>query len=105
MFDYYRELDSCISLEELNGALDIDPLDMSEVRAEAGVVLDALADTLDDTGWATLSMIRNLGGRAFKRNGTLNVNRIAAMMQQPQRTLYRRVAAIQSVALVMSLYS
>lgn len=104
MFDY-RDFDSRISLEELNGALDADPLDMSELRAEAGVILDALADALDEKGQAALCAIRNLGDRAFKRNGTLNVNRIAAMTGQPERTLYRRVAKIQTVASVMSLYS
>lgn len=48
MFDYYRDPDNRISLEEMNGAPDIDPLDMPAVRAEACIVLDALADEMDE---------------------------------------------------------
>ena len=103
MFDYYRDQDNRISLEELNGALDDDPLDMPTVRAEAGVVLDALADELDDRGRATLSAIRTLGGLAFKRNGTLNVNRIAQMTGQPQRTLARRVDKLKRTSMSLSI--
>jgi hypothetical protein len=103
MFDYYREHDSRISLEELNGALDIDPLDMPAVRAEAVIVLNRLADAADDTGRATLSAIRELGSAALKRNGTLNVNRIAAMTGLPQRTMARRVTRLKDYAAAMSL--
>jgi hypothetical protein len=88
-------LDTRIILEECNGAWDADPLDPPTTRTEAGIVIDQLADALDDRGRATLSMIRNLGDRAFKRNGTLNVNRIAEMTGQPQRTLARRVATLK----------
>ena len=91
-------LDTRIILEECNGAWDADPLDQPTVRAEAGVILDALADALDDTGRATLSMIRTLGDRAFKCNGTLNVNRVAAMTGVPQRTMARRVNKLKGLA-------
>jgi len=91
-------LDTRIILEECNGAWDADPFNEPTVRAEAGAVLDALADALDDTGRATLSMIRTLGDRAFKCNGTLNVNRVAAMTGVPQRTLARRVNRMKGLA-------
>ena len=103
MFDYYRDPDNRISLEELNGALDADPLDMPQVRAEAGVVLDMLADAADDTGRATLNAIRELGRAALKRNGTLNVNKIARMIGQPQRTMARRVTRLKDYAAAMGL--
>lgn len=88
-------LDTRIILEECNGACDADPFDCPTVRAEAGVILDALVDALDEKGQAALCAIRDLGDRAFKRNGTLNVNRIAAMTGLPERTLARRVATMK----------
>jgi hypothetical protein len=103
MFDYYRDPDNRISLEEMNGAPDIDPLDMPAVRAEACIVLDALADEMDERGRAVLTLVRNLGDKAFKRNGTLNVNRIAAMTGLPQRTLARRITRLKDYAAAMSL--
>ena len=88
--------DSRIALEEWNGATDADPFD--DVRPPAGAVLDQIADALDDTGRATLTLVRNLGDLAFKRNGTLNVNRVAAMTGVPQRTLARRVNRMKGLA-------
>ena len=99
-----KDFDTRLAIEEWNGNFDADPLDPPTVRAEASVVLDLLADALDDSGRATLCAIRNLGGAAFKCNGTLNVSRIAAMTRQPQRTLYRRVTTIVATAQSMSLY-
>lgn len=99
MIDY----DPRIALEEWNGAYDLDPLDPPTVRAEAGVVLSLLADEMDERGRAVLNMIRKLGERAFKRNGTLNVNRIAAMTGMPARTLYRRVSRMKGYAAAMGL--
>jgi len=96
-------LDTRIILEECNGAWDADTLDPPTVRAEASVILDMLADELDDRLRETLSMIREIGGVAFKCNGTLNVNRIAAMSARPQRTMARRIDAIKSRAQVMGL--
>ena len=92
MNDYF---DSRVALEELNGAWDADPLDPPTMRAESGVVLDMLADELDDRLRETLSMIREIGGVAFKCNGTLNVNRIAAMSGRPQRTIARHVGRMK----------
>jgi hypothetical protein len=97
------EFDLRIALEEWNGAYDLDPLDPPTVRAEAGVMINQLADTLDEKGQAVLCAIRGLGDRAFKRNGTLNVSRIAAMAGQPQRTMARRVEKIKGCAGAMSL--
>ena len=99
-----KDFDIRLAIEEWNGSFDADPLDPPTVRAEASVVLDLLADALDDSGRAALCAIRNLGGAAFKCNGTLNVNRIAAMTGQPQRTLSRRVTTIVATAQSMSLY-
>jgi len=90
--------DSRIAIEEWNGAWDADPLDMPTVRAEASIILDALADTLDDSGRATLTLVRDLGDRAFKRKGTLNVSRIAAMTGVPQRTMARRGNRLKGLA-------
>ncbi|RPI64470.1 MAG: hypothetical protein EHM48_00760 [Planctomycetaceae bacterium] len=97
------DFDSRVALEELNGAWDADPFNEPTVRADANVILDMLADELDDRLRETLSMIREIGGVAFKRNGTLNVNRVAAMSGRPQRTLYRRIEAIKNSAQVMGL--
>ena len=94
-------LDTRIILEECNGAWDADPLDMPTVRAEASVILDALADALDDSGRDVMALIRNLGDKAFKCNGTLNVNKIAALAGRPQRTMARSVRAIKDCAQVM----
>ena len=99
-----KDFDIRLAIEEWNGSFDADPLDPPTVRAEASVVLDLLADALDDSGRAALCAIRNLGGAAFKCNGTLNVNRIAAMTGQPQRTMYRRIENIKSSAGAMALY-
>jgi len=90
--------DSRIAIEEWNGAWDADPLDPPTVRAEASVILNALDDEIDARGQAVLSMIRELGDLAFKRNGTLNVSRIAAMTGQPQRTMARRVNKLKGLA-------
>ena len=92
MIDY----DHRLALEEWNGATDADLFD--DVRPPAGAVLDQIADALDDTGRETLSAIRTLGDRAFKCNGTLNVNRVAAMTGVPQRTLARRVNRMKGLA-------
>jgi len=73
------DFDARIAIEEWNGALGADPLDPPTVRAEAGVVIDQLADALDDSDRAVLILVRNLGDRAFKRNDTLNVNRAEEM--------------------------
>jgi hypothetical protein len=97
------DFDARIAIEEWNGALGADPLDPPTVRAEAGVVIDQLADALDDRGRATMRMIRKLGDLAFKRNGTLNVNRIAQMTGQPQRTLARRVDKLKRTAMSLSI--
>ena len=96
-------LDTRIILEECNGAWDADPLCPPTMRAEASVILDALADALDDSGRDVMALIRDLGDKAFKCNGTLNVNRVAAMLGCPQRTLYRRIDAIKDCAQVMGL--
>ena len=92
------DFDARLAIEERNGAWDADTLDPPTVRAEAGAVLDALADALDDTGRATLTLVRNLGDLAFKRNGTLNVSRISAMTGVPQRTMARRVNKLKGLA-------
>ena len=97
------DFDARLAIEEWNGALDADPLDPPTVRAEASVILDALADALDDSGRDVMALIRDLGDKAFKCNGTLNVNRVAAMLGCPQRTLYRRIDAIKNSARVMGL--
>ena len=97
------DFDSRIALEEWNGACDPDPFDGASVRLEAGIVLDLIADALDDSGRAALTLVRNLGDRAFKRNGTLNVNKIAGLVGLPQRTLARRIDAIKDCAQVMGL--
>lgn len=89
------DFDARLAIEEWNGAWDADTLDPPTVRAEAGAVLNLLADALDEKGQAALRAIRDLGYSAFKRNGTLNVNRIAAMTGMPQRTLYRRVSTLK----------
>ena len=88
-------LDTRIILEECNGAWDADPFDAPTVRAEAGVILDALADALDDTGRATLSMIREISDVAFKRNGTLNVNKVSRLVGIHQRTMARHVGRMK----------
>jgi hypothetical protein len=103
MLDHYQDNDHRISLEELNSALDIDPLDMPAVRAEASVMLDLLAYAADYTGRAALSAIRNLGCAALKRNGTLNVNKIARLIGQPQRTTERHIDKLQRIAMSLSI--
>ena len=97
------DFDSRIALEEWNGACDPDPFDGASVRTEAGIVLDLIADALDDSGRAALTLVRNLGDRAFKRNGTLNVNKIAGLVGLPQRTLARRIGRMKDNAQVMGL--
>ena len=92
MNDYF---DSRVALEELNGAWDADPLDPPTMRAESGVVLDLLAGELDDRLRETLSMIRNLGDRSFKRNGTLNVNKVSRLVGIHQRTMARHVGRMK----------
>lgn len=99
------DFDTRIAIEEWSGALDADPLDPPTIRAEASAVLDMLADALDDSGRDILTLVRNFGEFAFKRNATLNVNRIAAMSRLPQRTVARRVARIKDCARSMSLSS
>ena len=94
-----------LALEEWNGAWDSDPFDEPAVRAEASVVLDLLANALDDSGRAVLTLARNLGDRAFKRNGTLNVSKIAALTRQPQRTMARRVSKIKTAAMNLSAWA
>ena len=97
------DFDARLAIEEWNGAWDADTLDPPTVRSEASVILDMLADALDDSERYVLSMLRELGDKAFKCNGTLNVNRVAVMSGRPQRTLYRRINAIKSRAQVMGL--
>lgn len=97
------DFDTQIAIEEWNGAWDADPLDPPTMRAEASAVLDILADALDDNERAILTLVRNFGQLAFKRNDTLNVNRIAAMSGLPQRTVARRVIRIKNCARSMSL--
>jgi hypothetical protein len=89
------DFDARLAIEEWNGAWDADPLDPPTTRAEASVILDMLADALDDRLRETLSMIREIGGVALKCNGTLNVNRIAAMSGRPQRTMARHVGRMK----------
>ena len=74
------------------------PEDSTDAQPAAEFVLAQLADALDDSGRAVLNLVRNLGDRAFKRNGTLNVNKIAALSGCPQRTLYRHINALRSEA-------
>jgi hypothetical protein len=97
------DFDARLAIEEWNGAWDADPLDPPTTRAEASVILDMLSDALDDSGRAVLALIRDLGDKAFKCNGTLNVNRIAVLTRRPQRTLARRIDAIKNSAQVMGL--
>ena len=65
---------------------------------DASAVLAQLANALDESGQAVLNLARNLGDQAFKRNGTLNVSKIAALSGCPQRTLYRHLNALRSDA-------
>jgi hypothetical protein len=68
---------------------------------DASAVLAQLANALDESGQAVLNLARNLGDKAFKRNGTLNVSKIAALSGCPQRTLYRHLNALRSDARAM----
>ena len=68
---------------------------------DASTVLAQLADALDESGQAVLNLARNLGDKAFKRNGTLNVSKVAALSGCPQRTLYRHLNALRSDARAM----
>jgi len=68
---------------------------------DASAILAQLADALDESGQAVLNLAQNLGDKAFKRNGTLNVNKIAALSGCPQRTLYRHLNALRSDARAM----
>jgi hypothetical protein len=69
-----------------------------DASAVAATVLNHLADALDDSGRAVLNLVRGLGGKAFKRNGTLNVSKIAALSGLPQRTVCRHINALRSAA-------
>jgi Fic family protein len=73
----------------------------ADAQPDASAVLAQLADALDESGQAVLNLARNLGDKAFKRNGTLNVNKIAALSGCPQRTLYRHLNALRSDARAM----
>ena len=74
------------------------PEDFTDAQPDASAVLAQLADELDESGQAVLNLVRNLGDKAFKRNGTLNINRIAALVGCPQRTVAHRVAALRRAA-------
>jgi len=73
----------------------------ADAQPDASAVLAQLADALDESGQAVLNLARNLGDKAFKRNGTLNINKIAALSGCPQRTLYRHLNALRSDARAM----
>ena len=81
--------------------LDYTPDASADAQPDASAVLAQLADVLDKSGQAVLDLVRNLGDKAFKRNGTLNVNKIAALSGCPQRTLYRHINALRSDARAM----
>jgi len=73
----------------------------ADAQPDASTVLAQLANALDESGQAVLNLARNLGDKAFKRNGTLNVSKIAALSGCPQRTLYRHLNALRSDARAM----
>lgn len=82
----------------------LDDSTLETCAPDAAAILAQLADTLDENGKAVLDLVRNLGSKAFKRNGTLNVNKIAALSGRPQRTLYRHINTLRSNARAMNLY-
>jgi hypothetical protein len=90
--------------EWLDGSTELEvytPDASADAQPDASAVLAQLADALDESGQAVLNLARNLGDKAFKRNGTLNVNKIATLSGCPQRTLYRHLNALRSDARAM----
>jgi hypothetical protein len=87
--------------EWLDGSTELAEVYTPDAQPDASAVLAQLANALDESGQAVLNLARNLGDKAFKRNGTLNVNKIAALSGCPQRTLYRHLNALRSDARAM----